>query len=195
MSELERHEKAVAQALEIAGRHKLPQRARSLTARENRAMAVKEVGCLFDGGAFLLLVLPFSLLLSGEPGFAWRVAPWCWVAAPIVWGIGWALKRRAGRGYVDPRIEIEASADGVTVWQGDGTSLRHDYAALGVAVVPGAFQRNPFEAAVLELPAPSTGSGQALTLDNGRFRNGRTTGAAILARVKAAGGRVRPAEE
>ena len=189
MSEAERHEAAVKQAIEIAGRHPLPLHARSLTARENRAMAVREVGCLFDGGALLLFVLPFSLLLSGDWDFARSVAPWCLGAAPIVWGIGWLLKRRAGRGYVDPRIEVEATEEGVVVFHGDETSLRHDYAALSVAVVPGAFERNPFLNIVLELPSGP------IVLDNGHYRRGRTTGAAILARVKAAGGEVRPAED
>lgn len=189
MSAAERHEAAVRQAIEIAGRHRLPLAARSLTARENRALQRKEVGCLFDGGALLLVVAPFSLLLSGDPGIAWRVAPWCLGAAPIVWGIGWALKRRAGRGYVDPRIEVEATEDGVIVFHGDETSLRYDYGAIGVAVVPGPFERNPFLHAVLELPSGP------IPLDNGHYRHGRTTGAAILARVKAAGGRVRPIED
>lgn len=189
-SEQERHEAAVKQAMEIAGRHPLPLHARSLTAAENRALQRKELGCLFDGGAMLLVIAPFSLLLSGDPGIAWRVAPWCLGAAPIVWGIGWLLKRRAGRGYVDPRIEVEATEEGVIVFHGDDTSLRHDYASLSVAVVPGPFERNPFLNILLELPG-----GEAIALDNSHYKNGRTTGAAILARVKAAGGRVRPAEE
>lgn len=189
MSDRERHEAAVKQAIEIAGRHPLPLHARSLTARENRAMQRKELGCLFDGGALLLAALPFSLLLSGDPGIAWRVAPWCLAAAPIVWGIGWLLKWRAGRGYVDPRIEVEATEEGVVVFHGDETSLRHDYATLSVAVVPGPFERNPFLNVVLELPSGP------IALDNGHYRRGRTTGAAILARVKAAGGEVRPAED
>lgn len=189
MSEAERHEAAVKQAIEIAGRHKLPLHARSLTARENRALQRKELGCLFDGGALLLVALPFSLLLSGDPGIAWRVAPWCLGAAAIVWATGKLLKWRAGRGYVDPRIEVEATEEGVVVFHGDETSLRYDYGAIGVAVVPGPFERNPFLHIVLELPSGP------IALDNGHYRRGRTTGAAILARVKAAGGRVRPAEE
>ena len=190
MSEAERHEAAVRQAIEIAGRHPLPLAARSLTAAENRKLQRKELGCLFDGGAFLLAVLPFSLLLSGDPGIAWRIAPWCLGAAPIVWGIGWLLKRRAGKGYVDPRIELEATEEGLIVFHGDGTSLRHDYAALSLQVRPGAFERAEFLGIVLELPG-----GEALSLDNSHYRFGRTAGAAILARVKAAGGRVRPIED
>jgi hypothetical protein len=188
MSEQERHEAAVKQALEIAGRHPLPLATRSLTPRENRAMQRKEIGCLFDGGAFLLVVLPFSMLLSGDPGIAWRILPWCLGAAPVVWGIGWLLKRRAGRGYVDPRIEVEAAEDGLTISR-DGAAQRLDYGALAVTVRPGAFERNPFEAAILELPSGP------IALDNGHYKHGRTTGAAILARVLAGGGQVRPAED
>ncbi len=188
MSEAERHEKAVAQAIEIAGRNPLPLTARSLTAAENRALQRKEIGCLFDGGAMLLALMPLMLLLSGDPAFAWRVAPWCLGAAPVVWAIGWLLKWRAGRGYVDPRIELEASEDGLTIRRG-GVAERLDYAGLSIAVRAGAFERNPFEAIVLDAPSGP------ITLDNGHFKRGRTTGAAILARVRAAGGRVHPVED
>ena len=188
MSERERHEKAVAQALEIAARNPLPLVARSLTAAENMAMQRRELGCVFDGAAMLLLLLPLLLLLSGDPAIVWRVAPWCVGAAPLVWGLGWLLKWRAGRGYVDPRIELEAGEDGIVVWHGDEISLPHAYAGLNVAVRPGAFERNPFLGLVLERP------GGSIMLDNAHFKRGRTTGAAILARVKAAGGTVRPAE-
>jgi hypothetical protein len=187
MSVGERHEQAVKQALEIAARNPLPLAARSLTAAENRALQRKELGCLFDGGALLLLIAPFTLLLSGDPAFAWRVAPWCLGAAPVVWAIGWLLKWRAGRGYVDPRIVVEAGEDGLTIRRG-GAAERLEYGALAVAVRPGAFERNPFEAIVLEL------AGGPIELDNSRFKRGRTTGAAILARAQAAGGAVRPVE-
>ena len=189
MSEADRHEAAVRQALEIAARNPLPLTARSFTAAENGAAQRKEMGCLFDGAAGLLLLLPFLLLLSGDPAIAWRVAPWCIGAAPLVWGIGWLLKRRAGRGYVDPRLELEATEEGLIVWHADETSLRHDYADLAVQVRPGAFDRNPFLAIVLELPSGP------VALDNSHYKRGRTTGAAILAQVKAAGGRVTPAED
>lgn len=189
MSVEQRHQAALAQATEIAARNPLPISARSLTAAENGAMQRKEVGCLFDGGAMLLALLPVMLLLSGDPAIVWRMAPWCLGAAPLVWAIGWLLKRRAGRGYVDPRLELEAAVDGLTVRRGDGMSLALDYAALSVAVRPGAFDRNPFLAIVLEL---SSGS---IALDNAHFRRGRTTGAAILAQVKAAGGRIHPLED
>ena len=116
----ERHEAAIAQAMEIAARNPLPLTARSLTPGENRIAQRKEVGCLFDGGAMLLLLLPFMLLLSGDPAIAWRVAPWCLGAAPLVWGIGWLLKRRAGKGYVDPRLVLEAGEDALTVRRGRG---------------------------------------------------------------------------
>lgn len=188
MSVEERHEEAVKQALEIAARNPPPLTARSLTAAENRIAQRKELGCLFDGGAMLLLIAPVTLLLSGDPDFAWAVAPWCWAAAPVVWVIGWLLKWRAGRGYADPRIEVEAAADGLTVRR-DGTEERLAYGALAVAVRPGAFDRNPFLGLVLELPDGP------IALDNAHFRRGRTTGAAILARVQAAGGAVRPAED
>lgn len=189
MSVDERHEAAVAQALEIAARNPLPLTARSLTVAENRALQRRELGCLFDGGAMLLLIAPFTLLLSGDPAFAWRVAPWCLGAAPLVWAIGWLLKWRAGRGYTDPRIAVEAGEDGLTVWHNDAIPMRYDYAELIVEVRPGAFERNPFLAIVLALPEG------AIALDNSHFKRGRTTGAAILARVQAAGGAVRPAED
>jgi hypothetical protein len=189
MSEADRHEAAVAQALEIAARNPLPLRARSLTAAENGAAQRKEVGCLFDGAAGLLALLPVLLLLSGDPAIAWRVAPWCIGAAPLVWAIGWLLKRRAGRGYVDPRLELEASEEGLIVRHSDETSLRLAYAALTVRVRPGAFERNPFLAILLELPSGP------IPLDNSHYKSGRTTGAAILARVQAAGGRIEPAED
>lgn len=185
----ERHDAAIAQALEIAARNKLPLTARSLTPGENRIEQRREVGCLFDGGAMLLALMPFMLLLSGDLEFAWRVAPWCLGAAPLVWAIGWLLKRRAGRGYVDPKLVLEAGEDGLIVRQGDGTLLRHDYGALSAQVRPGAFERNPFLGIVLELPS------DALPLDNAHYKSGRTTGAAILAKVRAAGGRVRPIED
>jgi hypothetical protein len=188
MSDADRHQKAVAQAIEIAGRNPLPLTARSLTAAENRTLQRKELGCLFDGGAMLLALLPLLLFLSGDPGFAWRVAPWCLGAAPLVWAIGWLLKWRAGRGYVDPRIEVEAAADGLTIRRG-GAAERLDYGALSIAVRPGAFDRNPFEAIVLDLP------GGPIELDNSHFKRGRTTGAAILAKAQAAGGRISPAED
>lgn len=189
MSELERHEAAVAQALEIAARNPLPLCARSLTAAENGAAQRKEVGCLFDGGAGLLALLPFLLLLSGDPAIAWRAAPWCIGAAPLVWAIGWLLKRRAGRGYVDPRLELEASEEGLTVRRADGTSVAYEYAALSAQVRPGAFERNPFLGIVLKTAS------EAIPLDNAHYRSGRTTGAAILAKVQAAGGQVTPAED
>lgn len=189
MSEADRHEAAVRQALEIAARNPLPLTARSLTEAENKAAQRKEMGCLFDGGAGLLVLLPIMLLLSGDPAIAWRVAPWCMGAAPLVWGIGWLLKRRAGRGYVDPRLELEATDEGLIVRHADKTSLRHDYANLAVRVRPGAFERNPFLTIVLELPSGP------IPLDNSHYSRGRTTGAAILARVKAAGGHVSPAED
>jgi len=184
----ERHEKAVAQAIEIAGRNPLPLAARSLTAAENRALQRKEVGCLFDGGAMLLLLMPLMLFMSGDPVFAWRVAPWCLGAAPLVWAIGWLLKWRAGRGYVDPRIEVEAAEDGLTIRRG-GMAERLDYAALSLRVRPGAFDRNPFLSVALEL------AGGPIELDNSRFKRGRTTGAAILARALAGGGRISPIED
>ncbi|MGQ0660089.1 hypothetical protein [Sphingosinicella sp.] len=183
----QRHEAAVKQAIAIAARNPLPLVARSLTAAENRAAQRKEIGCLFDGGAMLLVIAPFTLLLSGDPDFAWRVAPWCLGAAPLVWAIGWLLKWRAGRGYVDPGIEIEAAADGLTIRRGQDVE-RLDYGALSLAVRPGAFERNPFLSVVLDLPAGP------IELDNSHFRRGRTTGAAILAKVQAAGGAARPAE-
>ncbi len=184
----QRHEAAVGQALEIAARNPLPLAARSLTAAENRALQRKELGCLFDGGAMLLLLLPLLLFLSGDPAFVWRVAPWCVGAAPLVWAIGWLLKWRAGRGYADPGIEIEAAADGLTIRRGQAAE-RIDYGALSLAVRPGAFDRNPFLSVVVDLPAGP------IELDNSHFRRGRTTGAVILARVQAAGGRVHPIED
>lgn len=189
MSVEERHQAAVAQALEIAARNPLPLTARSLTAAENRALQRRELGCLFDGGATLLVIAPFTLLLSGDPAFAWAVAPWCLGAAPLVWALGWLLKWRAGRGYADPRIEIEASDEALTVRRGGAPTERIDYAAASVTVRPGAFDRNPFLAIVLDTP------GGPVALDNSHFKRGRTTGAAILARMQAAGGAVRPAED
>jgi hypothetical protein len=189
MSERERYEAAVAQAIEIAARNPLPLTARSLTAAENGAMQRRELGCLFDGGARLLLLLPLLLLLSGDPAIVWRAAPWCVGAAPLVWGLGRLLKWRAGRHYVDPRIKLEAGADGLTVWHGEQIPLPCDYADLSVAVRPGAFDRNPFLGLVLELPEGP------ILLDNHHYKNGRTTGAAILVRVQAAGGSVRPAQD
>lgn len=184
----ERHAAAVGQALEIAARNPLPLTARSLTPAENRSMQRKEIGCLFDGGAMLLLLLPLLLFLSGDPAFVWRVAPWCVGAAPLVWTTGKLLKWRAGRGYVDPGIGIEAAADGLTIRRGQAAE-RIDYGALSLAVRPGAFDRNPFLSVVLELAAGP------IELDNSHFRRGRTTGAAILAQVQAAGGNVHPIED
>lgn len=189
MSVEDRHRAAIAQAVEIAARNRPPQTARSMTASENRVAQRREVGCLFDGGAMLLALMPFMLLLSGDLGFAWRVAPWCIGAAPLVWAIGWLLKRRAGRGYVDPKLVLEAGEDGLIVRRGDGTSVDYEYAALSAEVRPGAFERNPFLGIVLK-----AGS-ETIPLDNAHYKNGRTTGAAILARVRAAGGRVTPAED
>lgn len=189
MSAQERHERAVAQAIEIAGRHELPLSARSLTAGENRKLQRGEIGCLFDGAAMLLALTPFVLLLSGDPAFAWRVGPWCLGAAPLVWAIGWLLKRRAGRGYVDPLIVIEAREDGLGIGRGGGVPERVDYGALAIRVRPGAFEDNPFLSIVLDLPDG------AIELDNGHFKFGRTTGAAILARAQAAGARIAPFED
>lgn len=189
MSARERHEQAVAQAIEIAARNPLPLAARSLTAAENRAMQRRELGCLFDGGAMLLLIAPFALLFSGDPAFAWRALPWCLGAAALVWTLGRLLKWQAGRGYADPGIAVAAAAEGLTVRRGDAAPERLDYAALAVAVRPGGFERNPFLGLVLELPDGP------IALDNGHFKRGRTTGAAILAQVNAAGGAVRPAAD
>ena len=125
------------------------------------------------------------LFMSGDPAFAWRVAPWCIGAAPLVWAIGWLLKWRAGRGYVDPRIEVEADEDGLTIRRG-GAAERLDYGALSLRGAAGRVRSQPVRGVVLEL------AGGPIALDNGRFKRGRTTGAAILARAQAAGGRVRP---
>ena len=190
MSEQERHDKAVAQAIEIAGRHPLPLTTRSLTAAENRKLQRKELGCLFDGGAMLLALAPFMLLLSGDPAFAWPRR--ALVPRPRRRSSGRSAGCSSGgpAGAMSiPRIEIEAGEDGVDDPARRRPAERLDYGALVVAVRPGAFEREPFLSIVLELPDGP------IELDNGHYRFGRTTGAAILARVQAAGGRVRPAED
>jgi hypothetical protein len=179
------------QALSIAGRHKLPVTARSLTQKEYAAAMRREWGCVLGGGALVLVFLPFAFAFGGDGDvqvddsfdfdLAIAIAPYAFGLALLLWLASFVMKWRAGKGYADPGIKVEVWDEGVTV---TSPGQRHTlaFADVAPALRAAGLGSNKFIGITLASPIGP------LELDDLGFKSGRVAAAAIVARHAAARG-------
>ncbi len=179
------NDKAFREALEIAGRHKLPQAARTYTKAEIRMRNRSNRPVLFGTIVVLILATLWGMLVDLEDlDLLWAVGPYAIGAIPIIGLIIFFWPRR-GIDYRDPRITIEAGDSSVTIADPAKAHVV-DYTAAAFSLVRGLGGR--FEGIVLESPLGP------LSLDNIGFKLGRTTAAAIVKKCDDAGQHARAAQ-
>ena len=171
---------ALRQALAISIRHSLPITARSLSRREFISAERKAWTLLLGVPAFLLFFWPFYSAFELDFDFAFRFGPWMIGAALILWAILFFAKRRAGRGYVDPRIKVEVAEIGITFSE-PGRRELVSWPAAALMMAETLHRGDYFDGLRLDSPLGP------VALHNGRFKWGRTTAALFYARCAAAG--------
>jgi hypothetical protein len=178
-------DKAFREALAIAGRHKLPQAARTYTKAEIRMRNRSNRPVLFGTIAILILATLWTMFVELEDlDLLFAVGPYALAAIPII-GLVIFFWPRRGIDYRDPRLSIEADEAALTVTDPAGTHVL-DYAKLSFTLIPG-FGR-AFDGIVLDSPLGS------ISLDNVGYKWGRTTAAAIVKKCDDAGRRALPTE-
>lgn len=194
-AEREREQALLRHVLWIAGRHKLPLTARSLTQKEYAAKMRREWGCVLNGGALLLVFLPFSFAFGGGEDVrsddtfgldaAIWIAPYAFGLALLLWLASFVMKWRAGKGYADPGIKVEIWDEGATI---TGPGRRHTLAFADMApeLRTAGLGSAKFLGIVLATPIGP------LALDDLGFKGGRIAAAAIVGRCVAAGALERP---
>ncbi len=177
-------DKAFREALEIAGRHKLPQAARTYTKAEIRMRNRSNRPALFGTITVLILAILWGMLEELEDlDLLWAVGPYAIAAIPIIGLIIFFWPRR-GIDYRDPRITVEAGDASLTIADPENEHVV-DYSTAAFSIVRGLGGR--FDGIVLESPLGP------LSLDNIGFKWGRTTAAAIVKKCDDAGQRARAA--
>ena len=188
-----REKSVIASALEIAGRHKLPQTARSYTAAEQAQGARKSWAFFGYGAAWLALIMPFGLAFGSnistfdaaaaeqDLALGLTLAPWCFGFALLMAALTWWRRRaitarHAAGGYTDPGIIVEVSEQRLLIVSSKGREeLNYEQAAgLITELLPG-------PGLVLEVMAGP------IRLDNANMKFGRTTGACLIGRCVEAG--------
>jgi hypothetical protein len=178
-------DKAFREALAIAGRHKLPQTARTYTKAEIRMRNRSNRPALFGTIVFLILAILWGMLVELEDlDLLWAVGPYAIGAIPII-GLVIFFWPRRGIDYRDPRISIEAGEAALTIADPAGAHVL-DYATLPFTLIRGL--GGGFAGIVLDGPLGS------ISLDNIGYKFGRTTAAVIVKKCDDAGRRPRPAE-
>lgn len=195
-----RENSMIASALDIAGRHKLPQTARSYSAAEQAEAARKAWAFFGYGAALLAVIMPFGIFVAaGEPSYteasaraaeremalALTIAPWCFGFAPLMAALSWWRRRaiaarHAAGGYTDPGVTVEIGEERLSIVSPEGREeLSYEEAAGHIVELLGG--GDSFEGLVLEAKAGP------VRLDNANMKFGRTTGACLIARCVAAG--------
>ena len=178
-------DKAFCEALEIAGRHQLPQAARTYTKAEVRMRSRSNRPVLFGTIAVLILATLWTMFVELEDlDLLLAVGPYA-LAAILIIGLVIFFWPRRGIDYRDPRISIEAGEAALAVTDPAGAHVL-DYANLAFRLVSGFGGR--FDGIVLDSPLGS------ISLDNSDYKWGRTTAAAIVKKCDDVGRRARPTD-
>lgn len=173
-------ETALDEAIQLARRSRTKRRARSLTPKEKRKVERSDWVPILEGAGFLFAAAPFYFLWELEIEFAWWIAPYCFAIGAVLWVSGWLWGKKAGFGYVDPCLTVEAKDDRIVV----ANPVRaHEirYADAAVTLAPPSAKHKLFHGIVLTTPLGT------LALDDENFQDGRTAAAGIVEKCRAAG--------
>ncbi|WP_114954270.1 hypothetical protein [Sphingosinicella terrae] len=168
------------QALAISTSHGLPITARSLTRREYIGAERKAWDFVLGVPAFLLFLWPFYSAFELDFDFAFRFGPWMIGAALILWAILFFARRRAGRGYVDPRTKVEVAEIGITFTE-PGRRELVSWPAASLMMAETLHRGDYFHGLRLDSPLGP------IRLDNSHFKWGRTAAALLYGQCVAAG--------